>query len=152
MVVRHLNVFGKAKSVNKAPPALLTDMDPTITMHSAVPFKTCWICNILITKWAQERLVTCVETNMAFKVCFAVEDLTTFPTLILEQASANDIGLRTPLAGKTSGQSCNFVSSPIHDCAPFLPLGKVFLAARSQYSLRRTRGVTGGLLNSSLQF
>lgn len=38
--VHHMEVFGEAKAVDKALPALMTDMDPPIAMHPAMPFKT----------------------------------------------------------------------------------------------------------------
>lgn len=38
--VNHLEVFSEAKTIHKALPALLTDMDPTIAVHAAMPFKT----------------------------------------------------------------------------------------------------------------
>lgn len=38
--VHHLEVFGEAKTIDKALPALLTYMNPTIAVHPAMPFKT----------------------------------------------------------------------------------------------------------------
>lgn len=38
--VHHLEVFGEAKTIDKALPTLLTDMDPTIAMHPPMPFQT----------------------------------------------------------------------------------------------------------------
>lgn len=88
--MHHLEVFGETKSVDKALPALLADMYPTIAVHPAMPFKTLGVWEALPTKCARERSVTCVETNMAFQGSTAAEDATTLPALVLEQTPTND--------------------------------------------------------------
>ena len=50
--VHHPEVFGEAKTINKALAALLADMDPTITMHPAMSFKTFCICETFPTERA----------------------------------------------------------------------------------------------------
>lgn len=82
--VHGLEVFGKAESVDKAFPALLADMDPTIAVHAAMPFKTLGVCEALPAKFARERSPTCVEPNMAFQGSTAAEDTTALPALILQ--------------------------------------------------------------------
>lgn len=88
--VHHLEVFGEAKSVDEAFPALLADMDPAITVHPAMPFKTLGVWEALPTERARVRSVTCVETNVAFQSSTAAEDTPTLPTLVLEQTPTND--------------------------------------------------------------
>ncbi|KAG8015079.1 von Willebrand factor A domain-containing protein 7, partial [Nibea albiflora] len=82
--VHGLEVFGEAKTVDKAFPALLADMDPTIAVHAAMPFKTLGVCEALPAKFARERSPTCVEPNMAFQGSTAAEDTTALPALILQ--------------------------------------------------------------------
>lgn len=88
--VHHLEVFGEAKSVDKAFSTLLADMDPAIAMHPAMPLKSLGVWEALPTERARERSVTCVETNMAFQGSTAAEDATALPTLVLEQTPTND--------------------------------------------------------------
>lgn len=88
--VHHLQVFGEAETVDKPFPALLADMDPTIAMHPAMPFKTFGVWEALPTECAREGSVTCMATDMALQGSTATEDTTTFPTLVLEQAPTND--------------------------------------------------------------
>ena len=88
--VHHLEVFGEAKSVDEAFPALLADMDPTIAVHTAMPFKSLGVWEAFPTERARERPATFVETNVAFQGCTAAQDATTLPTLVLEQTPTND--------------------------------------------------------------
>lgn len=82
VIVHHVNGFGVAKSVDEA--------DPTVPVNSAVPFKTSWTGQVLPTKGAGEGLVICVQTDVALEGCFAAEDLTALPALILQQAAADE--------------------------------------------------------------
>lgn len=88
--MHHLEVFGEAKTVDKALPALLADMDPTIAVHPAMPFKTFGVRETLPTKLARERSATCVKANMAFQGSTAAEDAAALPALVLQQTPTND--------------------------------------------------------------
>lgn len=85
-----MEVFGEAKAVDKALPALMTDMDPPIAMHPAMPFKTSWVWEPLPTQRAREGSATRVETDMAFQGSGAAEDPATLATLVLKQSPTND--------------------------------------------------------------
>lgn len=56
--VHHPEVFGEAKTINKALAALLTDMDPTIAMHPAMSFKTFCVCEAFPTERTREGSAT----------------------------------------------------------------------------------------------
>lgn len=81
--MNHLEVFGEAKTVDKALAALLADMDPTIAVHPAMPFKTFGVWETLPTERARKRPAPCMETDMALQGSTAAEDAATLPTLIL---------------------------------------------------------------------
>lgn len=88
--VHHLEVFGEAETVDKPLPALLADMDPTIAVHPAMPFKTLGVWEALPTECAREWSMTSMATDMALQGSTAAEDTTTFPALVLEKTPTND--------------------------------------------------------------